>query len=106
MKEMNKVMFVKEIETLLRQTRTCQDIEITYGSLVYKPAKSWANGDIIQNSEGKFFKRIFTESLISLENNDYVRIKLGNKVIYQSVEADSNWGVLLDIVKRLDKERI
>lgn len=106
MKEMNKAKFAKEIEALLRQTRACQNIEITYGSLTYEPAKGWTDGDVIQNTEGKLLKRIFTESLIPLENDDYVMIKIGNKVIYQSVEADSNWGMVLDVVKRLDKEGI
>ena len=110
MKEKNKIEFLKELETLLRQTRTCQDIKLTYGSLVYEPAEDWNDGIVVQNVDGKLFKKTFIPSEAEITAYDkvseYVMIKLGNKVIHQCVDGSSNWGMVLDVIKRLDEERI
>jgi len=116
--ENNKPQFTKDIEVLLRKTRACQDIEITYGSLVHEPETSWSK-DVVslevwnketEQYENKLFKQIFVPSNRNLsEKNDsreYVQIKVDGKTIYQSVEASSYWGMVLDIVRRLDKENV
>ena len=116
--ENNKPQFTKEIEKLLRQTRTCQNIELTYGSLKYEPATGWDNDVVVrqywnqetQQYENKLLKQIFIPSDRNLNEktdpDEYVQIKIDYLTIYQSVEADSYWGMVLDIIRRLDKENI
>lgn len=116
--ENNKAQFTKEIETLLRKTRACQDIELTYGSVEYIPLKTWEKGAIInkcynsetEEYEERLFKIVFTPSERNLERREdgreIVQIKIDGETIYQSVESSSYWGMILDITKRLDKERI
>ena len=110
MKEKSTVEFLKELETLLRQTRACQNIELTYGSLTYEPAKDWNDGVVVQNAVGKLYKQVFTPSKKDITDYDfvsaYVRIKLGNKIMYQCVEGSSNWGIVLDVINRLKEEHI
>ena len=116
--ENNKAQFTKEIEALLRNTRTCQNIELTYGGLKHEPTTEW-DKDVVMldvydaETDGyvsKRFKRIFTPSERNLNEKDdpteYVQIKIDWLTLYQSVEADSYWGMVLDIVRRLDKEHI
>lgn len=116
--ENNKAQFTKDIEALLRKTRALQDIEITYGSLVHEPASGW-DKDVVrlevwnsetESYETKLFKQIFTPSERDLcertDPREFVQIKADGKTIYQSVEADSYWGMVLDIVRRLDKENV
>ena len=117
--ENNKPQFTKEIEALLRKTRVLYDIELTYGSLKHEPTKSFEGKDIValevRDAETgqwttKLFKQIFTPSERNLSERDdpseYVQIKVDGKTLYQSVEADSYWGMVLDITRRLDKEGV
>lgn len=116
--ENNKAQFTKDIETLLRKTRACEDIELTYGSLEYEPVDNWGKDVVLKEVYDRktnsfvqrLFKNKFTPSERNLENKDdsreYVQINMYGKKIYQSVEADSYWGMVLDIVKRLREEGI
>lgn len=116
--ENNKAQFTKQIEKLLKQTRACQDIEITYGSLKWIPLNKYESGAILKevydseqkNVIRKPFKPDFTPSERTLDGaldpREFVRINIDGCTFYQSVEGDSYWGMVLDIVKRLDKERI
>ena len=114
----NKPQFAKEIESLLRKTRAYKDITITYGSVKYIPLKTWESGAVVKKClnfdtreiEENLFKAVFTPSERNLERKDdpreCVKIEIDGSVIYQSVECSSYWGMILDIVKRLDKESI
>ena len=116
--ENNKAQFTKDIEVLLKKTRACQNIELTYGDLKYEPATEYGKDVVLKEVynfetkeyESKLFKRTFTPSDRTLDNKndprEYVQIKIDNALYYQSVEGDSYWGMVLDIIKRLDKERI
>lgn len=118
MMEDNKAQFTKEIESLLRKTRACKDITLTYGSVEYIPLKEWESGATskkcwnfeTEKYEYRLFKVIFTPSERNLTERDdgreYVQIEINKQKFYQSVEADSCWGMVLDIIKRLDKEGI
>jgi hypothetical protein len=117
--ENNKPQFTKDIEDLLRKTRALQNVEITYGSLKHEPVTGLDGKDVVvlkvynketDELEPKLFKRIFTPSDRNLEEQydarEYVQIKVDGKTLYQSVEADSYWGMVLDIIRRLDKEGV
>lgn len=108
--ENNKPQFTKEIEALLRKTRACQDIEITYGYLTHEPTTERYCSNVVINAEGKAFKRIFTPSETNITINDkhseIVQIKADGKTFYQSVEGDSYYGMVCDIMRRLQEERV
>jgi hypothetical protein len=108
--ENNKPEFTKDIEMLLKKTRACQDIEITYGYVEYESTTESYGQDVVVNVYGEAFKRIFTPSktniTIDSEHSEVVQIKVDGKTFYQSVEGDSYYGMVLDIVKRLDRENI
>ena len=108
--ENNKPQFTKDIEALLRKTRACSDIEITYGYLEYEPTTERYAYNVVINAEGKAFKRIFTPSetniTIDSEHSEIVQIKVDGKTLYQSIEGDSYYGMVLDIVRRLQEERV
>ena len=108
--ENNKPQFTKDIEALLRKTRACSEIEITYGYLKHELALSYDDKDIVMNTDGKLFKRIFTPSetniTIDSHHSEVVQIKVDGKRFYQSVEGDSYYGMVLDIVQRLRDERV
>lgn len=116
--ENNKAKFTKEIEKLLKQTRACQDIELTYGSLKWIPLTTWEPGAQLKEVYDKetdgfiaqLFKPNFTPSERTLNNTsdprEFVMIKVDGRTFYQSVEGSSYWGMILDIIKRMDKERV
>lgn len=118
MRENNKSQFTKEIEKLLRQTRACQSIELTYGSLKLIPLTEWEPGAQLREVYDKetdsfitkLFKPEFTPSERTLDDafdpREFVMIEVDGCTFYQSVEGSSYWGMILDIIKRLDKERV
>lgn len=116
--ENNKAQFTKEIEKLLKQTRACQDIELTYGSLKWIPLTEWESGAVLKEVYDKetdsfitkLFKPEFTPSERTLDDafdpREFVMIKVDGRTFFQSVEGSSYWGMILDIIKRMDKERV
>ena len=108
--ENNKSEFTKDIEALLKKTRACQDIEIDYGYLEHESTEDRYGKDVVVNDEGKAFKRIFTTTNCNIsvhsEHSECVRIKVDGRTLYQSVEGDSYYGMILDIIRRLDKENV
>ena len=116
--ENNKPKFAKEVEALLRKTRACENIEITYGSVKWIPLTEWESGGVLRNIYdkeknrvvSKLFKDNFPPSVSNLtersDPREFVQIKIDGRTFYQSVECSSYWGKVLDIINRLDKEQI
>lgn len=116
--ENNKPQFAKEVEALLRKTRACENIEITYGSVKWIPLTEGESCGVLRNIYdkekncvvSKLFKDNFTPSERNLtersDPREFVQIKIDGRTFYQSVECSSYWGMVLDIINRLDKEQI
>lgn len=116
-RENNKAEFVKEMENFLRQTNACEHICLTYGNLQYVSLEQWQPGAVIKDCwdeesksmVAKYFLEEFTPSDVTLKGSacrENVQIKMGNKTVYACVEADSYYGIIIDVIKKMMEENM
>lgn len=102
----SKIDFIKEVEKVVRMTDAFEDLSITYGWLENKYSKPDE-----ETGEVTVIDRVFHPSDRVLNNPDdereMLRFKWGEQsdyfCLYQSIEADSYYGILRDVYKALDK---
>lgn len=100
----NKLDFIKEVERVVRMTTVFKDLNITYGWLEIERYDT-------PDEDGKYYvkNKTFHESdRVLNEKNDpreMLRFRWGKQsdlyCIYRSIEADSYWGILIDVMDGL-----
>lgn len=83
----NKIEFIKNLESLCRQCRALGDIVIEYG---YEDKDGFVPSDTILDDK---------REMICARWKDQDR-RFG---VYQSIEGDSNYGILIDAMKAIRK---
>ena len=101
----NRLQIIKDLETLLRTTRACEDINIKYGYA----ERHYSEPD--ENGKRYLIDIVFHESDRELDlqtdPREEIRLAWGKQsdlfATYQCIEGDSGISIIRDIMKAVDK---